>query len=279
MNHITLLENGGTVLVVGGWNKAWQSFRGNPRIIFWTGDQNEIARTVRRQSIPQNCKAVIVSRFISHTELGLILQDVRKRRLTLFPNKSDGEVTDLLSNMLSYVEEVEGNQFVVSSEPVTEEPSPQEPETVIQETTEEIPVTKKKPVKKGELNKLIPFVNWEETNYANARALIKVARTDFDIQTTEDSLAQFIRVQRHKLGKKNVGSRGTTRTTNVVKLVQPAPRKGNEDVDVTVKMFDELISDLSEIRNFLVKVTEENAQLKAEHEKIAPLLAAIRGLK
>ncbi len=284
-SHISLLENGGTVLVVGGMNKAWQTFRTNPRVIFWSGEQKEIQRKVRERSIPQNCRAVIISRFLSHTELGYILQDVRARRLTLFANKNDGEVTELLDDMLKHIEEVEGRQEIPEKVyqppqvPIQVTPSinyvamkPEPTNTLTEVTT----VTKKRQTKRGELNKILPIVDWDKTNADNARALLPALHAQ-GIQTTFGALAQFLRVQRHKLGKPNVTESGTKSKgrTTARKIVKPE----YEDLDVTVQMFDKLIDEMKEIRTFLVKTTKENNDLRNQMEKVKPLLDMIKAIK
>jgi hypothetical protein len=276
MGHISLLENGGTVVVVGGFNKAWQSFRNNPRIVFWTGEQKEIARYVRERSFPSNCKAVIISRFLSHSELGVVLPEARKRRLVLFPNKSDGEITELLDDLVRDSKERE----LLAPQPL---PLPIENTSV--NTSKPIEVTtvaKRQMAKKGELNKVIQFVDWSRTNIDNARALMATAIKELGISTTEDSLAQFIRVQRKKKGLPNATNIGSKKNG-----AEKKPRKATEKEikgnwgteDVFVKKIDEIIESLQDVRTLYIETAAQNKALQAEQTKIAPLIAAIKALK
>jgi hypothetical protein len=267
VGHISLLENGGTVVVVGGWNKAWQSFRDNPRIIFWSGEQKEVARFVRNREFPANCKAVIISRFLSHTELGVVLPEARRRRITLFANKNDGEITELLDDLTRDLRE---------RELPAPEPKPLPTDTPIEETT----VAKRQTAKKGELNQVIQFVDWQKTNIDNARALMATAIKDLGIRTTLNSLAQFIRVQRKKAGIDNATNVGTPGAKKVKKDL--SPRKVHPlgpELDVAVSTLDEAIKNLADVREYLLKVTAENEELRAQNAKLKPLLDVIKALK
>lgn len=168
----SLLTNGGKILIVGGYTKAWDSFKKYDQLEFWSGEQKDIVKFVRDREIPANCKGVIISRFISHSELGIVMNKARARNLTVFANKADGEITSLLDQMTLHLREQSiqssnGNHAV------------------------------KKIGEKGKLNALIPFLDFAKTNVENARALLIKAK-ELGIETTEMSLSQWTMIQRKK---------------------------------------------------------------------------------
>lgn len=232
MANFTILENGGTALVVGGFNKAWQSFKDNPRVTFWSGDQKDIARAVREKTIPSNCKAVLISRFISHSELNVLLPEVRKRaNITLFPNKSDGEITDILEKLL-----------------------PKE----VKKQEEDIPASKadKKEIQgRGKTKEFVAkHADWTKGSGENARRMIEIARQE-GFKTTEASLAQcFLQLRKRQRG------------------VTAVPKSIQSKLDVTVEMLDSMINDLSGMRDYLIELTEENRMLKKRVAKFKAAL-------
>lgn len=98
MNEITidLTKDGSKVIVVGGYSKAWESFKKYPQIEFWSGDQKDIKRIVDNKSIPFGTKAIVISRFISHSELSKVMDEARNRNIPMLANKSDGEISSIL---------------------------------------------------------------------------------------------------------------------------------------------------------------------------------------
>lgn len=166
MSLHNLISNGGKILIVGGYSKSWKDYEKFSQLEFWRGDNpSEVRRHIQNKDIPPNCKGIIISRFISHSELNPILDEARKRGITLFPNKSDGEVSSLLDEMVR-----------------------------------DLPKTEKieKSRERGKLNQLIQFIDFSKTNVENARAIYIKAK-ELGITTTEDSLAQFVGVRRRKL--------------------------------------------------------------------------------
>lgn len=103
-----LVANGGKVVVIGGrMNASWERYQDDPRVEFWTGDRQEIERHFSSdtkggtENLPTNTHGVIISRFISHTTLSIITAEARKKQLTIFGPKNDGEVTRLLHEILT----------------------------------------------------------------------------------------------------------------------------------------------------------------------------------
>jgi hypothetical protein len=165
MSLDNLLKDGGKILVIGGmFSKQWESFRAYPQIDFWSGEQKEIKRLVHDKDFPPNTRAVIFSRFISHAELDPLMVEVRKRNITFFSNKNDGEITNILEQIVNPL----GKPSVV-----------------------EVP----KDNSRGRLTKLIPFIDWTKNSRENADVLVVKAK-ELQIPTTHKSLCQFVMKQR-----------------------------------------------------------------------------------
>ena len=97
----SIIANGGKVLVVGGqMNQGWRAYENHPQIVFWCGSQSEIARHLKNgNNFPTNVHAVIMSRFISHSESNKITEEARRKRCTIMVNKNDGEITEILDEI------------------------------------------------------------------------------------------------------------------------------------------------------------------------------------
>lgn len=168
MSLNNLIANGGKVLVVGSLNKAFEQYRKYPQLEFWSGEQKDIVQALKNKDIPANCNAVIISRFISHSELEKVMAEARRRNITMFPNKNDGEINKLLD-----------------------------------EITQDVKVDRlheqeaKQNATRGKLNPLIPFIDFNKTNVENMRILIVKAK-ELGIATTEMSLSQWVAIQRKK---------------------------------------------------------------------------------
>lgn len=249
-----LLLNGGRVLIVGGLNKAWESYRKFPQLEFWSGEQKDIQRFLRTRDIPENCKAVVISRFISHSELNRILAQARKRGVTLFPNKNDGEVANLLEEMTCHLRN--GATMTVTETKANPVDSVN--------TNHILPPKKMGGHQPSKLHVLIPFMDFSQSDITNARALFKKAE-ELKVTTTVNSLAQFVRVHRRKVG---AAPSPLSRPTHP-KRTTPNERKevkseSGSQLDITVQMLDSLIKDLQGMRDYLISVTDENNQLKAK---------------
>lgn len=106
---------------------------------------------------------------------------------------------------------------------------------------------------KGKLNVLIPFIDFAKSNAENAKLLLRKAH-ELDIRTTEASLAQLVANVRRKQ------SGGTV------------PRSARSKLDVSVEMLDQMVKDLTGMRDYLIEVTEENRMLRMKVEKFKKAL-------
>lgn len=101
---------------------------------------------------------------------------------------------------------------------------------------------------KGKLNALIPLIDFGKSNSENARNLMRecVSR---GIKTTEGSLAQFVSNHRRKQS-------GTA-----------LPKSARPKLDVIVDLFDNMIKEMGDMRDFIIELADENRMLKIKVDK------------
>ncbi len=142
----------------------------------------------------------------------------------------------------------------------------------------------KEPVK-GKLIPLLEFVDWSKGNTENARALMANTVKKLGIKTTMGSLSVYIGKERDKLGKPKVARGGSVKKSERAPVIKIATRssgakvKSGSELDVIVNLFDEALKSLGDVREYLVEVTNENAELKQQMAAIKPLLDAIKAIK
>lgn len=106
------------------------------------------------------------------------------------------------------------------------------------------------PVRKSSYiqNKLMPlhqFIDWDKSNVENARFLLIKAK-EMGITSTEASLANMVGVERKKL-------RGPA---------TPRVSKDKAEYDVAIQLFDNVINELQDMRDFFIATVQENKKLK-----------------
>lgn len=101
----------------------------------------------------------------------------------------------------------------------------------------------------GKLKPLYPFIDFSKGNTENAKFLLEKAK-ELKIDTTFISLTQLMVVQRRKQNQ-----------TGVPKSIQPK-------VDVSVEILDNMIKELTDMRQFLIDTVEENRVLKGRMDSL-----------
>jgi hypothetical protein len=96
---IDLSKDGAKVVILGGNPRSWESFRKYPQILFWTGDQKEIKKIVQDKELPFGTKLLVISKFISHSEITPVVESARARGINVLFNKNDGEVARILDEL------------------------------------------------------------------------------------------------------------------------------------------------------------------------------------
>jgi hypothetical protein len=194
------------------------------------------------KNIPDNVRAVFMTRFIGHATSTKILAEARKRRLTVFNPDGTGMIAKQVKELLSItkpvqqipVKELNGNRSVHVAT-----------------------ITKGTKVK-GKLSALIPFINYDKGNKENADVMMLKAK-ELGIETTSGSLQQLMVTQRRKLG---------LQTRVPVKSVKSVVKTD----DVSVQILDGMIKGLQDMRAFIVETVEENTQLKNKLAKFRKMI-------
>lgn len=217
----------GNILIVGVKASNFdEEIRTHPRVIMWDS-QNEHWTD---KNLPQNVRAVFFTRFIGHAAFKNILQEARKKHISIFNPEGTGIIARQVKELLATPKSVETLSHFLEKE------------------TKEMTI---EPVKK-QMNKLKPLIQHIDPNKShrdNARQLLQVANAA-GIQTTYASLCQFVGVE----AKKRIKSLPTT----------DRPPSADNKLDVSVHILDGMIKELKDMREFLVATTKENQTLKAK---------------
>jgi hypothetical protein len=232
----------GSVLIVGGKASNFDDeIRTHPRIIMWDSQNQHWDG----KELPQNVRAVFITRFIGHVAFGKILASARKRQLTIFNPEGTGMIVKQVKELLGI-----SKPTIVETKPTMTTPAPTSTKTG------------GKTVKgHSKLNDLMQFHDPHITIVENARAMFEKAKAQ-GIETTVGSLAQKISVMRRK-------ERGETK---VIPRKADVPRRAHKYVDVSVEILDNMVKELQDMRDYLVAVTEENKSLKLRIEKFKKVL-------
>lgn len=266
MSLHNLIASGGVVVIVGGHDKSWSEFRQHPQIVFWTGEQKDVIRKLANGDLPANARGVIISRFISHSQLGKVQEIARRRHLTVFPNKNDGEVTRLLEEIMS-VPKVE-TVNAVPPRPAPPVEAPPTKITLVEFVSKHI--TQEKTTHQDEAKRLLPIV-------ASA-----------GITTTQGSLQKCVAVVRQRLGLS--GTIVRRRRAAVRRDAAPKDRAGvggsltpsapaaisavvvGDDVAALVAIIDDLQAGLTLLREGLSKIKSQGEDHLRLKRQLADLL-------
>jgi len=238
----------GIVLLVGVKASNFDDeLKTHPRVVMWDS-QNE---HWTNKDLPSNTRAVFMTRFLGHAAFANIVAQARKRQITIFNPNGTGviarQVKELLSIGPKEEVEVEVPEVYVPTERVWK---------MKEEETEVVSNKGRKLGEKGKLNALIPFIDFNKNNIDNARGFLAKKAKELGIETTEGSIAQFVMKQRQKRGQ-----------------VSPEKKKSVESKDVTVEMFDAIIKQLQDMRQFFVATVAENNSLRAKLESLKKALS------
>lgn len=262
-NLHTLVASGGKIVVLGGWNKMWADYKTHPQIEFWSGEQAEVTRHVKNANgrLPTNCHALIISRYVSHSNMLPILNDARRRRIVVFPSKSDKEVYDLLDDIMA------------RSKPL--EPEPKKSEVIVHEAAASEPKPKRPAVGRGVIRDLIVAHDVATlSNKASTEAIFKIAQ-EKGIPTTPASISQSIYAHRKSLGvvgpRAKKAASGPPPFLKTADLAKPAvvankpvaPVAATPDsVNNLLQVFDDAIAGLQLLRSEVAAMAHANEELR-----------------
>jgi len=211
----------GNILIVGAKASNFsEELKSHPRVVIWDS-QNE---HWTNKELPTNVRAVFITRWIGHSAFGKIIAEARKRQITMFNPEGTGMITKQVKELLD-----------MNKQPTI--------------------VDADRPVHKGgitpKLTVLLPHVDWNKSNSDNARALMQ-RLGEFNISSTEASIANFLGVQRKRHG---IIATHFKNRKPVVKV--------KKSEDVSVQLLDDAIKGLQDIRAYLLSTVEENTKLRA----------------
>lgn len=225
----------GNILIVGvKSSNLSEEIRVHPRVTIWDSQQKHWTD----KEMPQNIRAVFVTRFIGHSEFANIMREARKKRITIFNPEGTGLIARQVKELLN----------MTPPEQIL-----QETYTTVTKSQETTPVTTS--LERGKLKALIPYIDFSKNNRENARSL-ELKCKEIGITSTFNSLTNFVGVQRR-------GSRKSQSKKESVKSVKVQSSK----LDVSVEILDGMIRELTDMREYLVAVTKENQSLKAKVDK------------
>jgi hypothetical protein len=250
-----LLKNGGKVLVVGGQNKSWESFRNHPQIVFFTGSQAEIARNLKNgNNFPSNTHAVIMSKFIGHAEAIKVREEARRKKMPIIGPLNDGQIAELLDNLTNH-EPLSKQETLVT----TTQPTP---------SVNSTPTAGRKVAKSGVVKQFVSENHRPEgTIGEEAQRLLPLAHAAGITTTTIGSLEQGVRELRTKLGLRVPRGSKPSKVVSISKTTAPtAPpvaRQGvtAEKFTTLLGMLDEAVAGLGLIREEVVKLGQADSKL------------------
>lgn len=287
MSLHSLIANGGKIVVIGGrMNPSWGRWEKDPRILFWTGDRSEIERNFSRSGdiFPSNTHGVILSRFLSHATSSQVLEEAKRRRMTVMGPKNDGEVTRMLEEITTVPPP---NQSTPAPAPKQEQPGLM------------------RPTVKGELLEYAKKYDDATKTIREMGAVIFNKMKEAGIQTTQSSVEQSIGNMRRSAGvfanpklvkSWRQTSEEATQPPGVPEMPKPfpppppptsppplpvdaapAPRSmasavpPPEGMLILLKMIDDLAAGLSLMKEEVKKMHEQNAEYRALEAKLAEL--------
>jgi hypothetical protein len=160
----------GNILIVGAKASNFdEEILTHPRIILWSSQQEHWTN----KDLPQNVRAVFVTRWIGHNAFGKILAEARRKQITMFNPEGTGQIAKQVKELLNMTKPAE----VVVEPPVN---------------SVQIPKTAKK------LHLLLPFIDWNKSNSDNARFLMSGKLSELGLTSTFLSLSNFIGIERKK---------------------------------------------------------------------------------
>lgn len=224
----------GSILIVGTMSGNFGSdIRENPRVIMWDSQHESWLR----KSVPDNVRAIFVTRWVGHDAFTNIIAEARKRQLTIFNPMGTGLIAKQVRELLGL------------SKQNLELP---------QDTEKKEEIEMPKSLTHGEKGKLKPlhkFINSELTDAQNAHNLMIEAKK-MGIDTTLASLENSVGVLRRKAG--------VIRRPASVKVVEHIKHVTPKKSDVLVQMFDNLIKEMQDMRAAYIATVDENNSLKAK---------------
>jgi hypothetical protein len=236
----------GNILIVGAKASNFDiDLRQNPRVIIWSSQETDW----QGKDLPQNVRAVFMTRWIGHVPFANIVREAKKKQITIFNPEGTGVIARQVRELLDMHKLTKVNEVNQTMTTTTETPN-----------SDTFTGTRSKNFRK--LFALIPFIDEQKNNSQNARALVVKAQ-ELGISTTFGSLSIF--VSKHR--KKSIPTHA--RHARSVRPVSPS----SPNNDVAVEMLDHLIKEMQDLRSYYISTVRENSNLKSKLAKFRKLVA------
>jgi len=264
---LTPLTHGVVLLVGVKASNLDVEIRTHPRIIMW----ESLRENWTNRDIPNNTRAIFMTRFISHAIFDKIVAEARKRHITIF-NCMGG--TGILKRQVRELLELRKGESIpeVFSTPVHAHSAPvvvSSPTPVV--TTPTIVTTTTPPkvtmaAQQGKLKPLYDMIDYSgtRTNADMARDMFAKAQ-ELGIDTTLLSLIQLVNYKVRNYKK--------SLTTPTVRAQMVEKSKTQDKTNIVVQMLDNMVRELKDMRDYVKATEEENRTLKLRVEKLKKALS------
>jgi len=259
---LTPLTHGVVLLVGVKASNLDVEIRTHPRIIMW----ESLRENWTNRDIPNNTRAIFMTRFISHAIFDKVIAEARKRHITIFNVMGTGilkrQVRELLELRRDIIPEVFSTPVHGSSVVVHEAPpvvsSPTVSSTIV---TTKVNTT----MQQGKLKPLYDMIDYSgtRTNIDMAREMFAKAQ-ELGIDTTLLSLSQLVN-NKIRNYKKSLEKTPTVRA----QVVGTESKSQN----IVVQMLDNMVRELKDMRDYVKATEEENRTLKLRVEKLKKALS------
>lgn len=180
-----LAKQGGYILLVGGrLNEMGSPFTTHPQILIW---DDQIQNGIERKEIPSNTRAILCSKWISHTQFKRIKNFADVHHVAIFPFLQKREIKEMLTDLVSGESVPTEIESTYSLEPIVE------PEPVQSPILMKDDVMRK--LKRGEINEILSKeLNTDCKVVAiEAKRLMPIISGKYNIKQTSSALEQAIR--------------------------------------------------------------------------------------
>lgn len=235
---------GGVIVLVGiKISNLPPDLRYHPQIVMWESQSQHWTS----KDLPLNTRAVFLTRWIGHNEFSNIMKQARARHITIFNPQGTGMIVKQLRELLN----MNGTK---------------KEEGIIVDTPTTKVLTRHGGTRTPKMYKLRPFVDFNKSNAQMARELLEKAK-ELEVDTTFGSIAQWLYATRKKEGLPPLTDRKTPRNGGRKQARQTVQSAIGATEDVAVQMFDNIIKEMTDMRELLSKTMAENVKLRAKVTK------------
>ena len=241
----------GSILIVGAKASNFDDdINRNPRVAVWDS-QNE---HWLGKELPVNTRAIFCTRWMGHDAFTNIMKEARKKRITIFTPQGTGMIAKQVKELLNmngtkempittvkYVSPVVAKANELLTTPLD---------------TQSVEHTRIR----GKLIPLRDYIDYEKNSPENGRILFEKAK-ELKIPTTLRSVTNMVNNEMKKRGRLPV--------LTLEKEKKEFPKYKN---DVAVEIFDNILKELKDLREYLIQTTLENRALRTRIEKFKNIL-------